>query len=104
MILNLIKKILPESWFIKYGYKATDMKMKCRGFQYVIGERHYHEGKVQPGVSGFHFCKNKKDIARFRGDYRYRVFLCRIDGTVVNDKNHPQSATNTITLLKEVSK
>lgn len=38
------------------GYKATDAKMRCQGYQFVLGQWHKHEGPIQLCHSGFHFC------------------------------------------------
>jgi hypothetical protein len=38
------------------GYKATDKNIRCLGYQFVPGQWHEHEGKVELCESGFHFC------------------------------------------------
>ena len=39
------------------GFKATNPNMICRDFQFEIGKKFKHEGKIQPCRSGFHFCE-----------------------------------------------
>ncbi|AUR82093.1 hypothetical protein NVP1021C_30 [Vibrio phage 1.021.C._10N.222.51.F9] len=38
------------------SYKGFDKNMKCRDFQYQIGETFTHEGEVKQCSSGFHAC------------------------------------------------
>jgi len=47
------------------GYKATDKDMKCRGFQYEIGEEYEHKDDISLCNSGFHFCQNPLDVLDF---------------------------------------
>jgi hypothetical protein len=44
------------------GYKATDKGLKCRGFQYEVGESYEHDGIISLCNSGFHFCQNPLDV------------------------------------------
>ncbi|NCC84629.1 MAG: PPE family protein [Clostridia bacterium] len=49
-------KVTEKGVIIK-GYKATDESMKCRGYQFVLGEWHEHDGELELCASGFHFCE-----------------------------------------------
>jgi hypothetical protein len=53
------------------GYKATDGDIKCRGYQFVPGQWHEHEGKVEVCESGFHFC-----LTRVGPLHYYPIELC----------------------------
>ena len=60
---------------IKTGYKATDQNMCCRGFQFVLGEWHKHDGgELKMYESGFHFCEYKSGIWSFYPNEGTRVF------------------------------
>jgi hypothetical protein len=39
------------------SYKGFDKNMKCRDFQFALGETFVHEGKVQACSGGFHACE-----------------------------------------------
>lgn len=47
------------------AYKAFDMNLRCRGFQYEIGKEYTHEGVVVACESGFHACPNPLFILRY---------------------------------------
>jgi hypothetical protein len=52
---------MSESEIVK-GYKATSTGMICRGYQYILGEWHNHDGSISMCNSGFHFCENPLDV------------------------------------------
>ena len=48
-----------------FGYKAFDADLKCRGFQYEIGQTYEIPADQHPvrcGSVGFHWCENPMDI------------------------------------------
>lgn len=56
-----------EEWVWIKGYKGTDANMRCRDYQYTLGEQFdMAEGmRVQICDSGFHFCKNLRNVFKF---------------------------------------
>ena len=84
------------------GYKAFDKDLKCRGFQYKVGKTYVHTEAMKMCAKGFHFCKKLKDVFNYYPkDNNTRV--CEIvaeDIVTEGDK----SVTNTITILREISK
>ena len=56
-----------DEWIWVEGYKATDKDMKCRGYQYTLGELHNmpNETEIKECESGFHLCKNLKDVFHY---------------------------------------
>lgn len=53
-----------EEWIWVEGYKATDKDMKCRDYQYVLGEQHDmpDDAEIKECESGFHLCKDLNDV------------------------------------------
>jgi len=50
---------------MKKTYKGFDKEMKCRGYQFVIGNQYKHEGTVELCAKGFHACKIPMDVWSF---------------------------------------
>jgi hypothetical protein len=61
------------------GYKVTDAKMRCRGFQYEIGKEYVHQGKIQHCVAGFHFCINANHCFDYY-DFKRENRVFEVDG------------------------
>ena len=55
------------------GFKGFDKDLKCRGFQYTVGETTTHDGTVSLCDSGLHFFKSPLSTFTFYkpGDSRY---------------------------------
>lgn len=53
-----------EEWIWVEGYKATDKDMKCRDYQYTLGELHNmpNEAEIKECESGFHLCKDLRKV------------------------------------------
>ncbi|EAV4774644.1 hypothetical protein NL580_002870 [Salmonella enterica] len=43
-------------------FKGFNKDLKCRGFQFAIGETFHHDGKVEACGSGFHACECTFDV------------------------------------------
>lgn len=84
-----------------YGVKGFDEDLKCKGFQYKIGE--IHEMKDTPKLCGrgFHYCKTLRDVFQFypnNGTNRY----CIIEVMGYIDEGNDKCATNKIRLIREL--
>jgi len=47
------------------GFKAFEKGLKCRGYQYKMGEEHVHDGDTELCERGFHFCKDPMELLNF---------------------------------------
>ena len=56
-----------EEWIWVTGYKGTDKDMKCRDYQYTLGELHNmpNDSDIKECESGFHLCKTLKDVFKY---------------------------------------
>ena len=75
-------KLTPKGKIIT-GYKATDVEMKCRGFQFKLGKWYEHEEHLELCSSGFHFCKYPS------GPWSYydsgRIFVVEAEYVLLSD-------------------
>jgi hypothetical protein len=68
-----------EEWIWVEGYKGTDKDMKCRDYQYTLGELHNmpNDAKIEECESGFHMCRDLKDVFKYydvgRGNRFFKV-------------------------------
>ena len=56
-----------EEWIWVEGYKGTDKDMKCRDYQYTLGELHNmpNDSDIKECESGFHLCKKLNDVFKY---------------------------------------
>ena len=47
------------------AYKGFGKDLKCRDFQYKIGKKYIHKGKVEPCESGFYACEYPLDVFNY---------------------------------------
>lgn len=59
------------------GYKAFDSNMRCRGFQYKVGETYTIDGEIVPCVRGFHFCSTPGDCFLYYPFFQ--SLLCEVE-------------------------
>ena len=66
------------------GYKGFDENLKCRGYQFEIGET-YEESKAVLCQSGFHFCKYPLAVFDYYHPSDSRYCLIEADGQIESD-------------------
>jgi hypothetical protein len=83
------------------AYKGFDKDLKCRGFQYRIGEHYTHEGPVEPCLSGFHSCTNPWDVLGYY-DITSRFAVVELGGETKTHKTDSKIASAEITIKAEL--
>ena len=86
-------------------YKGTDKDMKCREFQYALGETVKDDGAIRCGGKGFHSCEAPLDVLRY---YPLRdgncYFVAEADGVIDRAKDEDSKiASSELTLKTEIS-
>ena len=78
-------------------YKGFDKDMKCRGFQYAVGET-YHEENADLCNTGFHACENPLDVFNYYHP-REGAHICEVeldDVCAKTDRNDTKRCGKTI--------
>ena len=90
------------------GYKAFDMDLKCRGFQFEVGKT-YDTGIAKEDLllcsdTVFHFCRELQIIERESGYHISSSRVCEViaEGDIVTDGG--KYGTNKLTILREISR
>ena len=74
------------------AYKGFDHRLKCRGFQYNVGETYEQEGKIECCHNGFHACTNPIDVLNYyEMDYKNR--FCMVEQYEEIDSSHSDTKT-----------
>ena len=86
-------------------YKGTDKDMKCRGFQYEIGEKVVSDDAIRCGNKGCHSCESPLDVLKYYplcNGNRYFVAEAggKIDKASVGDS---KLASSELTLKAEIN-
>ena len=84
------------------GFKGFDQDLTCRDFQYEVGKTYQHDGKVLLCDSGFHFCKNVRDIDEFYSLKCSRI--CEIEADGIIDNHGIKYVCSKIRIVRELSK
>ena len=71
------------------GFKGFDNNLKCRGYQYEVGNTFECDGKIECCENGFHFCENPFDVFGYYppSDSRY----CSVEGEGETSKDYTDS-------------
>ena len=85
------------------GYKGFDKDLKCRGFQYKIGET--FEENIEPICcsSGFHFCEYPLDVFAYYDPATSRFCEVEALGKIDNNDEDSKVSTNKIRIGAELS-
>ncbi|ECE3295356.1 hypothetical protein C3509_25375 [Salmonella enterica] len=85
-------------------FKGFNKDLKCRGFQFAIGETFHHDGKVEACGSGFHACECPFDVFSYyppaESRYAETISFGVIDREEIGDT---KIASSSITIKDELT-
>ena len=82
-------------------YKGFDKDLKCRGFQYEVGES-YEEPKAVACQEGFHACERPLDVFGYYPPANSRYCVVEQDGQLSRDDNDSKVASTKIKIGAEI--
>lgn len=84
------------------GYKAFDKDLKCKGFQYEIGQTYEIDGEIECCKKGFHFCRSLSDCYGFY-ETSDNTRICEVEALgEIKTNDAIKYCTNKIKILSEV--
>ena len=84
------------------GYKCFNKDFTCNNFQFKLGKKFKHDGEIELCKSGFHFCKQIRDVFNYYGfDKNNHVCEIEASGTILSDGD--KSVCSEIKIIKELS-
>jgi len=84
------------------AYKGFDADMKCRGFQFKVGETYEHDGDVKACVSGFHACTSPTDVFYYYSPGTSRFAEVALSGSTDTKGIDSKVAAAVITVSAEI--
>ena len=84
------------------AFKGFDQDLKCRGFQYAVGETYEHDGAVKACSSGFHACEHPLNVFSYYQPSGSRFAVVRMSGEISRDGSDTKIASAKITIDAEI--
>ena len=84
------------------GYKGFDKDLKCKGFQYRVGEIYKLDEEIKICERGFHFCDIPTAVFEFYAPADSRFALVEATGSIADDGKH-KFCTDEIKIVKELT-
>ena len=84
------------------GYKGFDKDLKCKGFQYRVGETYKLDEEIKICECGFHFCNIPGAVFEFYAPANSRFALVEATGSIADDGQH-KFCTDEIKIVKELT-
>ena len=84
------------------AYKGFDKDLKCKGFQYKVGETYEHDGPVKACESGFHACERPLDVFAYYSPAGSRFCVVEQSEEISRDGSDSKAASRKIKIGAEV--
>ncbi|MBR3499706.1 MAG: hypothetical protein IKO05_12100 [Selenomonadaceae bacterium] len=84
------------------GYKGFDKDLKCKGFQYRVGETYKFDGEIKICERGFHFCDIPTAVFEYYSPADSHFALVEATGSIADDGKH-KFCTDEIKIVKELT-
>ena len=79
-------------------YKGFSTNLKCRGFQYAIGESYEHTGEVKACKGGFHACEYPLDVFSYYQPAGSQFAIVEQSGTLSRHDDDSKVASSKISI------
>ena len=94
---------MTDSCEIVHGIKGFDRDLKCRGFQFEIGQTYTYAGNVIACQSGFHaICGNPMEVFEYYAPAGSRYTVVSQSGNIARHQSDSKTASATITIGVEL--
>ena len=84
------------------AYKAFDMDMKCRGFQYEVGKEYEIDGDIECCERGFHACKSPLEVWDHYDMLNSRFAEVEQSGKIDEEENSTKVCSSRIKIKAEL--
>jgi hypothetical protein len=104
--MSAVKKVVKpkaDQTPVVIAYKGFDKDLKCRAFQYAIGETYTHDGKVSACNSGFHACEYPLHVLRYYKPGTSRFAIVEQSGELSHHGEDTKIASSKIKVSAEIN-